>query len=74
MGVRMKVAESTGRVRVRRAAEILGLSPFSVADPRFRRKHAIPASRIGRAVVFDVGELEAYLQRRREDADGRRVL
>jgi len=60
------MAGPAGRIRVRQAAQILGLSPFSVADPRFRRKLAIPASRIGRAVVFDVKELEAYLLQRRE--------
>ncbi len=60
------MAAGPGRVRVRQAAEVLGVSPFSLADRRWRRKHAIPASRIGKALVFDVRQLEAYLAARRE--------
>jgi len=61
-----------GRVRLRQAAEILGVSPFSLADRRWRERHAIPAAKIGRAVLFDPRELEDYLSRRREGARGRR--
>jgi hypothetical protein len=58
--------ELADRVRVREAARILGVSPFTLADPRWRRRHEVPASRIGRAVVFDVRELELYVRQRRE--------
>jgi len=58
------------RIKVREAAKVLGVSPYSLADRRWRRKHAIPASRIGKALVFDVRQLEAYLVARRERFGG----
>ena len=57
-----------GRIRLRRAAEILAVSPFSLADRRWRKRHAIPAVKIGRAVIFDVRQLEEYLATRQEGA------
>lgn len=67
---------TTERVRLRQAAKLLGMSPFSLADRRWRRKHGIPAARIGKALIFDVRQLEAYLAERGEgftSGDGDRV-
>lgn len=62
----MKTEEPKRREKFRQAAEVLGVSPFSLADRRFRERHGIPAIRIGRALIFDIGQLEAYLANRRE--------
>ena len=54
------------KLRVHEAARLLGVSPVSLGDCRFRRKHGIPAVRIGRALIFDPRQLQAYLAGRGE--------
>ena len=56
------------RFRVGPAAEYLGVSPRSLASRGWRLKHGITAIKIGRAIVFDQGTLDAYLSRHRERA------
>ncbi|HTK91392.1 MAG TPA: helix-turn-helix domain-containing protein [Verrucomicrobiae bacterium] len=58
------------RVRLDAAAGIVGLKPRSLANRRFRERHQIPAFKVGRALVFDAAELEAWLRRHREAVTG----
>ena len=58
----------TRRARVRVAAEYLGVKPRSLADRGFRARHKIPAFKVGRALVFDMAELDAWIKRRREQS------
>ncbi len=68
------------RFRIPQAAAYLGISPKSLADRGWRLRNGIPCSRIGRAVVFDPNQLDAWLARHRErplrsdrdDEEGRR--
>ncbi len=54
------------RFRIPQAAAYLGISPKSLADRGWRLRNGIPCSRIGRAVVFDPNQLDAWLARHRE--------
>lgn len=54
------------RLRLLDAAHYLGVSPRSLADRGWRRKHGIPCFKVGRAVVFDVAALDRWLTRRAE--------
>lgn len=58
--------QKTTRLKVRGAALYIGVSARSLADRGWRRKHGIPAIKVGRAVVFDTRDLDAYLNRHRE--------
>jgi len=49
------------RVRISAAAEFLAIKRRSLADPAFRKKHNIPTLRLGRAVLFDLDELDRWL-------------
>jgi len=49
-------------LRVRNAARYLAISPRSLADPAFRKRHNIPSLRLGRAVLFDMGQLTSWLK------------
>jgi len=53
--------EETPYLRVRDAAKYLAISPRSLADPSFRKKHSIPTLRIGRVVVFNAIDLAQWL-------------
>ena len=53
-------------LRLKDAARYLAISPRSLADRGWRRRQGIPASKVGRAVVFDTRDLDAYLNRHRE--------
>ena len=53
-------------LNVARAADLLGVSIRTLEDPRWRAKHRIPASRVGRRVVYRRAELDRYLARHRE--------
>jgi hypothetical protein len=65
-----EVAFPASRVRLGAAAQIVGLSPRSLANRRFRDRHQIPAFKVGRALVFDAAELEAWIRRHRETLRG----
>ncbi len=54
------------RLRLHAAARYLGVSPKSLADRGWRRKHAIPSLKLGRAVVYDRADLDRWLARHRE--------
>ena len=58
------------RVRLDAAAQIVGLKPRSLANRRFRERHQIPAFKVGRALVFDAAELDAWIRRHREAVGG----
>lgn len=49
-------------LRVRDAARYLAISPRSLADPSFRKRHNIPTLRLGRAVLFDKDQLTSWLK------------
>lgn len=54
------------RLRVRTAADYLGLSWRSLSDRVWRLKHGIPAMKVGRALLFDRAQLDAWLLRHQE--------
>ena len=54
------------RLRLPEAASYLGVSPRSLALASWRERHRIPSFRIGRILVFDRDELDAYLTRCRD--------
>lgn len=54
------------RLRLAAAAAYLGVSPRSLADRGWRRKHGIPCFKIGAAVIFDVAALDRWLARHAE--------
>jgi hypothetical protein len=56
------------RVRVGAAAEFLAIKRRSLANPAFRKKHNIPTLRIGRAVLFDLEELDRWLIEQRNSS------
>lgn len=49
-------------LRVRPAASYLGIAPRTLATPSWRKKHGIPVVRIGKLVLFDRLELDAYMR------------
>jgi excisionase family DNA binding protein len=57
------------RLRTRDAARYLGISHTTLETRRWRERHGIPTLKVGRAVVFDVGALDAWLERAAERAD-----
>jgi hypothetical protein len=48
------------------AAPVLGASPHSLADRRWRQRVGLRATRIGRSLRFQESDLEGVLQRGRE--------
>jgi len=54
------------RLSVTRAAPILGVSPFTVR--RWIRERRLPYHRVGRRIVLDERDLEAFLRRCRVEA------
>lgn len=54
------------RLRLADAARYLGVSPRSLADRGWRRRHGIPYFKIGAAVIFDVTALDRWLARHAE--------
>ena len=50
----------------REAAQYLGLAPSTLANDRCARLLNLPFSRIGRRVVYDKQQLDAYLLARME--------
>lgn len=54
------------RLRLAEAAWYTGLSPKSLGDRGWRRRHGVPAIKVGRAVLFDRAALDTWLARRRE--------
>ncbi len=54
------------RLRLKAAAEYVGLSPKSLGDRGWRRRHGIPCLKIGRAVVFDRADLDRWLAKHKE--------
>lgn len=54
------------RLRLAAAAAYLGVSPRSLADRGWRRKHGIPCFKIGAAVIFDGASLDRWLARHAE--------
>ncbi len=61
------------RLRTKDVARYVGVSPRSLASRGWRLKHAIPAYRVGRALVFDTAALDHWLakhvERRVGEAD-----
>ncbi len=57
---------TSASVRVRDAARFLGVSHRSLNSRAWRLKHGVPALRLGRALVFDLAQLEAWLHRHSE--------
>jgi hypothetical protein len=51
---------------LRRAATYVGSSPRTLADARWRERVGLPATRIGRRLVFLIRDLDALLTRSRE--------
>jgi hypothetical protein len=47
-------------------AGILGVSPRSILDPRYRRRIKLAATRVGRSVRFRMSDVEGVLKRGRE--------
>lgn len=54
------------RLRVREAAQYLGVSARSLASRAWRIRHRIPTLRIGRVVVFDPVSLDRWIARHAE--------
>ncbi len=54
------------RLRVRAAANYLGVSHRSLSDRGWRRRHGVPTMRVGRALVFDPDALDRWLARHAE--------
>lgn len=54
------------RLRLADAARYLGVSPRSLADRGWRRRHGIPCFKIGAAVIFDTAVLDRWLTRHAE--------
>ncbi len=48
------------------AARLLGVSPRSLADRRYRKKLGLPATKIGRRTVFREADLLSVLERGRQ--------
>lgn len=48
------------------AARLLHVSPRTLADPRWRRRYDVPVVRVGGRVRFRRGDLERWLDQRRE--------
>ena len=48
------------------ASRLLGCSRVSLLRPWWRKRHALPAIRVGRRVVFFESDLRAWLDARRE--------
>lgn len=53
-----------------RAARYLGLSYWTLARPEF----PVPTIRVGRRVLYDTADLDAFLAARRDVASGRTLL
>ncbi len=51
---------------IKAAAVYVGSSPRTLADARWRQRVGLPATRIGRRLVFLVRDLDALLSRGRE--------
>lgn len=58
---------------LRAAAAYLGSSPRTLGDARWRRRVGLPATRVGRRLVFLIRDLDALLSRGRERSPGARV-
>lgn len=57
-------------VTLEQAAEILGVSPRSLADKRFRYRVGLAARHVGKKIVFVRADLDAVLERGRERLPG----
>jgi len=55
------------RLRVRDAAGYLGVAVSTLLSRPWRERHEIPTIRIGRALIFDRGDLDAWLARHRHN-------
>jgi hypothetical protein len=53
-------------IGLKEAAQRLDLSPFSLADKRFRLRIGLPAIKIGRRLGFDERDVEQLVLRGRE--------
>jgi hypothetical protein len=62
------VLPSHRRVRTPAAAHYLNLSPASLIDNRFRRRHQIPFALVGGVLQFDLDELDQWLERQRQQS------
>ncbi len=61
-----KTNGNTRLLTVSQAAELLAISPRSLADRGWRYRLRIPTVKIGGAVRFDVEALSAWLRRNQE--------
>lgn len=61
------MVEESGRrfVPTKLAARRIGVSPASMEKWRSTGEVAIPFSKIGRRVVYDIGDLDAYVEARK---------
>jgi excisionase family DNA binding protein len=48
------------------AARFMGVSLWTLYDARWRRRHRVPAVRVGRLLKFREADLVAWLERHRE--------
>jgi len=60
------ISGETKRLSVERAAPILGVSPFTLR--KWIRERRLPFHQVGRRIVLDRGDLEAFLRACRVEA------
>jgi hypothetical protein len=53
-------------IPLKETALLLGLSPLSLADKRYRTRLGLPAVRVGRKLGFEETDVEALILRGRE--------
>lgn len=53
-------------LNVKEAAKYLGCSPGTLNKDRCDRLHGIPFTTLGRRVLYDAKELDAYLEQRKQ--------
>ena len=54
------------KLRIKAAAQYTGLAARTLGSRGWRRKHGVPAFRIGRALVFDSDALDRWLAKHAE--------
>ncbi len=54
------------RLRTKAGARHIGVSARTLASRAWRQRHGIPTYRVGRLLLFDRMELDAWLARHRE--------
>ena len=54
------------RMKLAEASAYVGCARRTLGDSRWRRRHRVPAIRLGRLLLFDRAALDAWLGRHRE--------